>query len=258
MPPYFVVLPIAWAAANYSRGVEFSWKYLFFLQNYSEPIPFFLASWSLCIEEHFYAVAMLLLGALSKNRSGMATILVLLCILSPCLRLIDPNAVPLSPFGYAETATHLRLTGIATGLVGARLAVFHHSVWLRVQRHASQIAIPAILGGLSIRFWSQELQYYLASDCVSVTALLCLAAVQGRRSYFGPDGVVYWIANTSYSCYLTHALTFHAVRMVRSRLNLSPLQSLVACALLLFLVTAIFWFCVERSAVKARDYLVPR
>jgi peptidoglycan/LPS O-acetylase OafA/YrhL len=54
LPPYFVALVFSWLAIYLAREEYFDSGYLVFIQNYYGRIPFFLVSWSLCIEEHFY------------------------------------------------------------------------------------------------------------------------------------------------------------------------------------------------------------
>ncbi len=64
LPPYFAALLLSWLAVSAARAEPFDWRYLVFLQNYYERIPFFLVSWSLCIEEHFYLAAPIAAGML--------------------------------------------------------------------------------------------------------------------------------------------------------------------------------------------------
>ena len=49
-----VALVLSYAAVWLERRESFNLGYLLFLQNFYERIPFFLVSWSICIEEQFY------------------------------------------------------------------------------------------------------------------------------------------------------------------------------------------------------------
>ena len=63
VPPYLIALAASYLAVYLYRGEPFDLGYLVFAQNYYREIPFFLISWSLCVEEHFYLV---LPGLLSR------------------------------------------------------------------------------------------------------------------------------------------------------------------------------------------------
>src|SRR5262249_42887086 len=52
LPPYLGALFLSWTAVRIARHQPFDFGYLAFFQNYYPVIPFFLVSWSLCIEEH--------------------------------------------------------------------------------------------------------------------------------------------------------------------------------------------------------------
>ena len=56
VPIYLIALAISFLGSRIFEGEAFEWTYLIFLQNYLEKIPYFKVSWSLCVEEHFYAI----------------------------------------------------------------------------------------------------------------------------------------------------------------------------------------------------------
>jgi peptidoglycan/LPS O-acetylase OafA/YrhL len=113
IPPYAVVLLVSWLVVYVARDQPFDLGYLVFAQNYYERAPFFLVSWSLCVEEHFYLLIPLLLLFFGgfKYRRRNAWVLALAILAGPALRLLTS---PLSPseFGYALTATHLHMSGL--------------------------------------------------------------------------------------------------------------------------------------------------
>src|SRR5882672_1488657 len=90
VPPYLFVLPIAFAAVHLSRGEPFQWSYLIFLQNYQAKIPFFLVSWSLCVEEHFYLFLPIVLLLIARLRVPMRVALPVLVLLGSIARFADP------------------------------------------------------------------------------------------------------------------------------------------------------------------------
>src|SRR5690349_1065400 len=71
IPPYVAALAISWVAVRIARGQSFDFGYLIFVQKFYLQIPFFLVSWSLCVEEHFYLLlplAMVIVGSLFRGK----------------------------------------------------------------------------------------------------------------------------------------------------------------------------------------------
>jgi len=111
----------SWPAVFYERREPFDWGYLAFTQNYYRLIPFFLVSWSLCIEEHIYFFLPLLLTLLSRSRRSVTLFFTMLTVMSPMLRWFVSLRTDLAGFGYAHTATHLRMEGLLLGFLAAYL-----------------------------------------------------------------------------------------------------------------------------------------
>jgi peptidoglycan/LPS O-acetylase OafA/YrhL len=65
---YVVALCLSFLAVFIERQQLFDFRYLIFTQNYHAKIPFFLVSWSLCIEVHFYILLPFLLLLIHKLR----------------------------------------------------------------------------------------------------------------------------------------------------------------------------------------------
>ena len=126
LPPYFFILPFAYLAVYIFRAEAFDWRYLVFLQNYQPEIPFFLVSWSLAVEEHFYLILPLMMGAMAWLKLPTLGFLITLVVLSAVSRLLDPNGFPGQSFGYALTASHFHFTGLLTGLLLAYIKDFEN------------------------------------------------------------------------------------------------------------------------------------
>lgn len=73
VPVYLIALAVSFLGSALFEGEKFEWRYLVFLQNYMEVIPFFKVSWSLCVEEHFYAVLPFVLAILYVLHSRMGS-----------------------------------------------------------------------------------------------------------------------------------------------------------------------------------------
>eukprot|EP00903_Cladosiphon_okamuranus_P003767 g3765.t1 len=120
MPPYFIVLVISYLGVFVLKGEKFDITYLFFFQNYLEEIPYFLVSWSLCVEEHFYAVLpfyLILAYNVFKLFGGAATvILVTITVLLPVL-FRSFGYEESAAYGYARTATHFHFDSMGFGVI---------------------------------------------------------------------------------------------------------------------------------------------
>lgn len=259
MPPYFIALPFAWSLVHFYRDEPFNCRYLLFLQNYMERVPFFLASWSLCVEEHFYFLIIPVLGIAAFLKFPVPLLLAAAIVASPLLRLIDVNAGVHHPFGYADTATHLRLTGIALGVLGAWLACNARTVWEQIQRTASWLVLPFVAAFFALAFSTQQIRYYLGPEIVAITAFVLLARVAGRAPVvFSGFAPIHSIALMSYSLYLTHGMVLQASYFAGRRLGLPSAAMIPAAVLVSFAVGAAYFHLVERTAISLRDRWVPR
>ena len=260
MPPYFVVLAIAWAGVAVIRGEPFDAAYLIFIQNYYEKLPFFQVSWSLCVEEHFYLVAPLL--AVLGGSRALAVILACLLVLSPLVRLYEYRPVE-AHFGYIDSATHLHLDGLLVGFL-ASLVVSRRPRWLQLA--SSKLGIAVILAlsasAVAIHRTDDDLFSYAAVPTVQALlfgALLMAGVGGGVRMPVGVDRLVRAVAITSYSAYLVHPLGIHAARAAVARTGeLASVLYWPAVVTTVVGLTVISYLAVERSSIALRDRLVPR
>ncbi|TWT52660.1 O-acetyltransferase OatA [Rubripirellula amarantea] len=256
-PPYFAGVLLGYGAVRLARYEPFDFRYLFFLQNYETDMPFYRISWSLCVEEHFYLVLPFVGFALTKlNRTWAAIALWTLPLLPPLLRVIDPNAGLETPFGYGHAATHLIAEGLILGVAASFTARFFPQTWASIQKAASYLFVPALLVFASLTWWDEHSIYYAGQSVVAFCCLVWLAALAGRRAVpYSANSVVYAIAITSYSVYLTHSLAIHFAR--RYFVPKGSLGSELLCLVLwLTLIAAsgiLFYFCIERTAIALRE-----
>lgn len=117
VPPYFVALALAYLAVV-DTWTSVRRRLPCFSPELPDPMPFFLVSWSLCIEEHFYLVFPAV-GALFLRigRVGILLSLFLLCVPVVLRAVANPSGA--LDFGYYVTATHLRFDGLLLGVVAA-------------------------------------------------------------------------------------------------------------------------------------------
>jgi peptidoglycan/LPS O-acetylase OafA/YrhL len=266
MPPYFLALIFSWFAVRFGRNEPFDPHYLVFLQNYYERIPFFLVSWSLCIEEHFYLMLPFVAGALiafvSRRLFWLAWV-ALLC-LSPLFRWLEGGG---DDFGYSTTATHLRLDGLVLGVGLSYIALFVPIVFDRFARWSLAAILVCVVGLAALELVGGLWQAIFWPTAV---ALLCGAVVVSSVSHKAagkdPRNVERWaitmpwktIAITSYSAYLVHPLAIHVARKLVSLMG--PLSAVLYWPVVCIIVvctTAIFYRAIERPSILLRDAWTP-
>jgi peptidoglycan/LPS O-acetylase OafA/YrhL len=261
IPPYLVALLLAWLAVFAQRTESFDWGYLLFLQNYYQRIPFFLVSWSLCIEEHFYLFLplLLILPAPRGNRSVTLLFAALIVMAPVCRWLVSLNGI--SPnFGYEQTATHLRMEGLLLGFWAAYLPTFMPATWSFLKGRSSWLVVGSILElGIFVTL-PQLWTYRVGLTLLSLGFVSLLVFLVGRTpGAITKSTLVNWIAVGSYSVYLTHALMIHVARRI--------LESIPSLAWFLYFPVALglvvtgggfFYFVAERTSIKLRDRYVSR
>jgi peptidoglycan/LPS O-acetylase OafA/YrhL len=260
VPPYLVILPVAWLAVYMSRRQPFEWSYLVFAQNYMTKLAFFNVSWSLCVEEHFYLVLPFLLTLLRLARLPIPWILIALACVPAILRevIVRPDG-PIT-FDYYLMATHFRYEGLALGVLAAWVYQYAPEVWRRWQIVARWLAFPAIALFISMAFWPFHLLHNPGLSIIALIFTTLLVAVAGREPLpLATHPWTYRIALWSYRLYLTHSLTIHACRLVHDRLPAIPwfveLPGWIAA-----LLAAGWIYCelVENTAIRLRDRWAPR
>lgn len=268
IPPYLVALSLSWTAVAFFRSEHFDFGYLLFLQNYYQEIPFFLVSWSLCIEEHFY-LFIPILAALVARLCGFSVLpwflLTLIC-LSPIARAIEFKPELPSSLGFALTATHLRLDGIALGFWASFAAIRWPKQFAVVASSFSLkiIALLVLLGLVLLEsLGTTELRYVLLPTALGLLFCILVVArpidsITSLDSNVFPWSTFRWIGLRSYSAYLTHALAIHGTIIALGKLTGAVLLYWPVTFLAILLVTIVFYSLVEHNAIKLRDAWVKR
>jgi len=258
VPPYFAGLLLAWLAVAATRSEPFDPGYLFFLQNYYDQLPFFLVSWSLCVEEHFYFFIPLIFAlvfASSRQRAG--GLLVMLAMVPCVARFVEFSSAD-AGFGYYLTATHLRADGLLLGFLAS------WAVWQGGWRPAGRSRLVfAAIGISAVPLTVADLpsfgEYVLQPLIVALGFLgfLLAGANHSATSSLAP-GPVRFLAFTSYSVYLTHALVIHACLLLfGSSLGHLTLAYLIVEVGAILLVGWIFYRLVELPSMRVRERLAP-
>ena len=225
LPNYYLILGVNYLIVYFgiiNGDIEqFNWKFLLFLQNFSNPFKgFFWESWSLSIEEWFYLLSPILLFLLAKKfPSKIAFLLVTLTMLfSPFIyRIIILNPT-IDPFLYDiifRKTVLTRLDSIAYGLLAAWFYYYHQNSWNKFKWISLAIGIILLIfinsyKPLVTTFYKQVLYFSL-----SPLAAMCFLPIahtikkgRGRLSKW-----ITHISKISYSMYLINlALVAQVIR----------------------------------------------
>lgn len=260
IPPYLVMLALAWLAVAYERREAFDFGYLCFIQNYYERIPFFLVSWSLCIEEHFYLFLPLLLMFGRQSRLSVAVLFGALILVAPIWRcFMVPEATDQS-FGFYLTATHLRMEGLLLGFWASYLVTLQPRAWSIVKRVSPWVVTFCGVGLALLCFLPDPWMYRVGLTVLALGLCGVLVFMADRK-----PGViigsrwVQWVALASYSVYLVHPLMLHAARKIAVAIPVWQTVAYFPIAIVFIIgAGAGFYFAIERTSIQLRDRWAPR
>lgn len=264
LPPYFAAMIVFYAAVHFLDGAPFDWRYLFFLQNYDPRIPWFAASWSLCIEEHFYLGLPLVLLLLIRTRLPMIWLLLALTLISPLLRLtVDADVVTTAydgTFGAPRTSTHLRFDGLAIGVLLAYLHRSGHAAWPILSRLSKILIWPLLAAVLTIPTWNSVATFYLGYALVNVfCGCMLLALATSAPLAVARWRLTYWVALWSYSIYLSHTMIIRGYVEVLTDRPALWLPTEAPLLIALCLVAGYFgYILIERPSMVLRDRYFPK
>jgi peptidoglycan/LPS O-acetylase OafA/YrhL len=281
LPLYFLIMPLAYFATYSARKVPFDWFYLLFLQNYCYEMPFYVISWSLCVEEHFYLVMPFVLPFLIDKNNQLKWIWWVILFFTPMtLRFLAFNNYGThTGFGYFVTATHFRFEGLLLGLAisgfGFRISD-NISSKSEIRNPKSEINMPP---QYLKPFLSYKVVIYALTaasvlacafvpifikSCFAYTWVALMFGASLLALYFSPtisfaqSPVNRQIALSSYSTYLVHSLVIHGCVKVFGMLHISspfltiPLM-MGACFIAGFMVYSLF----EKKLMYWRDKYLP-
>lgn len=284
LPAYGVVLLayLAWPGLREAPGMEPAWKFLTFTLNlgidYGRNAAFSHA-WSLCVEEHFYALFPLLAVALMRRPArwkfvalGLALVLAGMA-LRGAIWLHDANASPpLTRNWFVEDLyypTWCRLDGLLCGVALAAWQVLRPQAWQRARRFADASGLAGLaVMALAFRLFDDRVGFVANTvgwPVLSFGLGLLVFAAAGRDSLVGRralplvGGLAGWLAASSYSLYLVHKAVYHVVQQ-----HWGPLlagrgwQAFAAYGLAALAAGAVLHHAVERPMLNWRRRLTPR
>lgn len=259
IPPYLVILLVSWLAVWMQRREPFDVAFLLMVQNYRDAIPFFVVSWSLCVEEHFYLALPLLLTLLPR-RIGV-WVVAASALLPMLLRFVHLAYTPGIDFGLAGfslTATHLRFEGLAAGVAVAWLHV-HRPGWMRL-RKAWAVAAAVTSAAMVLAFeWMTGPAFYVVGYSVLAVLFTMVVGYVGecRALPLSKSPAVRLISRMTYSLYLTHSL---AIQLLVRGMQRAGVEWQFPIWLGMIIAMGVIGYAtyrlVERPSILLRDRLV--
>ncbi|WP_430254700.1 acyltransferase family protein [Neorhizobium sp. DAR64872/K0K18] len=250
----------------------------------------FSQAWTLAVEEQFYLLLPLLIFLLYRRvrTSWVLTLATMLTVVGIVLRYViwDAQIGGLVSEGQFRPAfatylrelyypTYTRLDGLLFGVVLAAARFFKPEVCRRYLAPKATLplglalVIAALLcftsrgplGGAGVfPVFQAHLGTVAGFPLISggIALLFCaMLDLERSLSRWTPPGTAL-IATLSYSLYLTHKSVFHVLRLVIGEQHLQGTFGFIAYWTTSFIVAAILWFCVERTFLRLRDWVLSK
>ncbi len=254
-PPYLIIVFLSWAGVYLSRDQEFNLGYLVMVQNYYDKIPFFLVSWSLNVEEHFYLVFLIVI-LFVKNPRKQLLFWIFFALIPILIRMAFRDRFA-SDFGYHHTATYFHIDSLSFGVLAAYLV---HKKGIRLSPpsfSAPFLFLLFIACAYHLSRFNTPVNSYLGPTILNliITALLLVL-------YFNQTFQLSYLpfiklnALMAYSIYLTHPIMIHLCMAILRKLRISHLALSVPLTLIVLYAAAfIFYRLVEKPVIEYRNLL---
>jgi peptidoglycan/LPS O-acetylase OafA/YrhL len=260
--PYLMALFLSFGAIWISKHQSFDLGYLFFAQNYYNQMPFFLVSWSLCVEEHFYVLLPLILIFTQKVKpQKVLLILSILSFIPLLLRFSLIEYDDLHAFGYYITATHFRFEGLILGVAASHVFTYSPKISKLIGNiyFNNGIIFSVFFMVIVLPFVNDKFIYYIGLSIIALSFCALVLSFATRYPFaIAQNPVVKLLAISSYSIYLTHALVIHIVLIMSKKLGLNHFLTWLTMIAMIFIIGHTFYILVEKKSLVLRDKLVPK
>jgi len=274
LPNYLVVLS-GYVLLSIAQGlpVPHLWRFLTFTQNFGVP-AFFITSWSLCVEQHFYLAFPLVVRLLGRAQRAQASVLLFGLTLAwgiavrylawarlrPDL-ISEPHQSWEVYFANIGFPTYSRLDGITFGVALAAIEHFRPQAWQRLLGFGDWLLLPAgALFAFVALAASHQMGFFYAVLSFPILglafALLLAAAVapsglMARSHLPGVTTLAVW----SYAIYLTHGFALSVASEFCAFAGLAPhgIGMAFSASIAIALCGAMLYYGVERVFLRVRD-----
>lgn len=250
------MLLVSWLAVTSFRHEKFDWGYLLLIQNFYMTIPYFLVSWSLCIEEHFYILFSLVIFAIPNVKSQKIFWISVLIISCFCRFLLGTSNI--ESFGYYSTATYFQMDSLSFGVLAA---YFVKEQPLKIK--TSTISISLLFTSfISIAYllstYSNSLILTFGLTVLNgIITLLLIQLYHHKTLYIAKTPFINLPAKMAFSIYLVHPLCIHFGRFIFKKNGVIDLSALyIAIVLMIFGTSFIFYKTIEKPSLNLRNKLM--
>jgi peptidoglycan/LPS O-acetylase OafA/YrhL len=272
VPMYWLFMPLAYLPVFLVKKTPFDWQYLFFLQNYIVEMPFYVISWSLCVEEHFYLILPFVMPFFLNNwgqnfpklsnfwKVGWYLLILFILLTPSVLRTLNfQNHLENNTFGYYHTATHFRYEGLLLGVVLAAISIYKPLVLQRLISYKNILFVVTPLLVISTAYVPEYMRHSVYYTLVALFFALTLGVLYVHKPIkIASHRLNHVIAISSYSTYLVHSLVIHAWVQVFNKLHIpTPFITAPIMFVSAFLVGYGVYYFIEKKLMVWRDVYVP-
>ncbi|AFM05263.1 putative acyltransferase [Bernardetia litoralis DSM 6794] len=260
VPMYYLFMVLAYISVYAVRNEEFSWTYLFFLQNYEKEMPFYVISWTLCVEEHFYLLMPFLVWFFLRIPKKLTIVsLAVLFILPLVFRFLSYDDTIGQVFGFQSVASHFRYESLLLGVVISQILHYHKTFFDSLIPYRYFIYAVTLIIISSYVFLPILIKAQISVTLSGILYGLCLiVAVRGKSIALATKPLTYKIAISSYSTYLAHSLWLHAWVYIFDYLGiLSAWIRIPIMFLWSFTIGYIVFKLLEKPIIRLRNRHVP-
>jgi len=283
LPPYLVVVVLYFTVPVFRERprIEPLWQFLTFTENLFIDFSHakaFSHVWSLCVEEHFYLVAPIVVWLLARRPAAWKAVAVCGAVLLGGMALrgyiwmhdLAPLRHVTGPGNFIQRwqewiyyPTWTRLDGLLGGVIVAMIKAFRPALWDQLMRRAN-LVMALGLGAVALAIWlfvdQQAFVPTVIGYPILAAGMACLVAAGasshgliGRWRIPGAGAV----AAMAYSLYLTHKQVYHMVHLaVGTRLDGRPILETALYSSAALAGGALLYWTVERPAIRLRDRLL--
>jgi peptidoglycan/LPS O-acetylase OafA/YrhL len=265
----FISITVYYSGTSVSEYLTSAWSNYVFLQNYVNPDKRWFASWSLCVEEHFYLVLPLVLLFLSRmgwQRRGIQLFCYAACVICLAWRLAAITAGTSTVTLWEQT--HFRFDALCFGVLLSHVYRYSEASWARLNRSALVACCIALSGALIIGLIRPE--GLLAMEGIGLTLLYVgfgfllvriLNAEQQRFVRSRALNALRVLGVYSYTIYLAQVVALIVAKAAEYGLNHIGLAG-GAMKPLIFIATSILLgvlssYAVERPFLRWRSHVLP-
>ena len=292
LPAFLFILCMYVLFPEISEGTHMQplWRFVTFTMNFGldyTATDTFTQAWSLCVEEHFYLLLPFLVLLLSSCRSRAPVVTLIVAVLLGGMLLRWVLWVPLGAAAEAQGIqyqfapaylkaiyypTYCRLDGLLFGVLLAAYRCFYPEHWERYARPRTTLLLGLAMTILAVYLFHFPDRQFTRGPALGLGGAVlgyplfsagcaCLLSASLRWEERFPRWRIPGataIATISYSLYLSHKLTFHALQGWLDSEGLAGVRALVIYYGSSIVVAAVLWALIEKPPIVFRERLLKR